>query len=158
MSIGLRIANLLGVLVVGEPLSPIRWPRAEWELREPRVESDANSETLVLRIRDREYPRLRGTVSIKLVSGHTMVRWKTRASGGGFAADRLIRISDDGYLSGPMLLGHLSCDDSEMKRVRAFLERQARPDRDEADPLLVAVPQGPIRPRGGLTGEASPEE
>ena len=75
MGIAHRIANFLGVLIVGEPLTPIRWPSTEWELRTPRVESDANSETLLLNVRDLKYPRLRGTVSIKLASGHTVVRW-----------------------------------------------------------------------------------
>ena len=155
---GIHIANFLGKLLIGEPLSPIQCPSKDWQLSKPRVESDANSETLVLSIRDIRYPRMRGKVSIKLVPGHTIVRWRTRAGGGGMVADRPVRISDDGRLRGPMLLGVLCCDNEELKRVCGFLEKQVRPNRDEADPLLVAVPRGPIRPSGGHTSAAIPDE
>jgi len=158
MGIVTRIVNAIGVLLLGEPISPIRWPNAEWELRAPSVERSADTETLRLQIRDPHYPRLRGTVSINIgFDDRNWVRWRTRASGGSSVADRTIVISDDGYLRGPMLLGRLCCSDTEMQTVRAFLEKQVRPGRDEADPLLVVVPRGPIRPSGGLASEASPE-
>jgi len=152
MSVWTRVVNFLAMCLVGEPL--LQFPSENWELSKPRLKSEIGSSTLTFQVRDARYPRLRGTMLIELTSARPIIEWRTRASAGKYAANRLVSVTDDGYLAGC----HLSCTDEELKIVRTFLQRQIRPGRDEEDPLLVAVPPGPNRPRGGLANAASSEE
>src|SRR5450432_721613 len=107
-----RFVNFLALCLVGEPL--VQFPSEYWELRNPRVESDAESSKLTLQVRDVRYPRLRGTLSVKLSFGRTVVGWRTKASGGRYVADRFVTVTNDGYLVGC----HLSCTGEELKLVR----------------------------------------
>ena len=153
-SITERLVRFLGLVIVGESLQ-MQWPSAFWELRAPRIESDTESETLVLDVRDIRYPRLRGKLYIKVSPTHASIRWRTRLPGNAFRLDRPLIISDDGLLRGPLDFGRLFCDAEETNRIRAFLDKQRPLDNDDAAPL--AVPHDPIRPRGGLSNAAAPD-
>ncbi len=147
--IGIRIANAVGLSLFGEPLSPVQFPCAEWELRGPQIAIDGETETLVLTIRDIRYRRLRGQLSIKLIAGRTTIHWRTRLSGGEFVADRPILISGE-FLRGPLVLGRLCCNNEETKLIQSFLLRQRPSGSGDADPLFATSPRSPAgSPRGG---------
>jgi hypothetical protein len=150
-----RIANAVCQLLLGEPAPP-QFPCEEWRLFNPRFESDTTSQSLTFDVRDVRYPRLRGSLTIKQISNQTVVRWRTRASGGGFVADRVVRVTDDGCLRGPMFLGVLGSD-CERKRITAFLAKQIRGGEDP-DAIAASADRAPWRPSGGLSSAASPED
>ena len=124
MGFGVRIANRLGLLLIGERISPVTMPCRYWDLSRPKVESRSEAEILSLSVHDARFPRMKGSISFEIGDDSTIFRWRTRASSGWTVLRRPIKLSDDGYFSGGIALGRLSGDEFEMATVRRFLEGQ----------------------------------